>query len=168
MWAVPATVAASVSACEGEAMMEDVPPIVLGETRIARVAPWHRYLNTHARDGRVLLIGDAQVFDLEMPIVYSTCFGKDKWLADHQYYIRIMIFDVAQRTNSTHTRQSDIQQNQIRRIFFKVRDSRFRIRKGFDPVIILKGHSHPVCNRFLIINNVNRIFNHGHILAPWY
>jgi len=39
-----------------------------------RVAPWHRYFNYHATQGRVLLIGDAQVFDLEMPILYATCF----------------------------------------------------------------------------------------------
>lgn len=42
----------------------------------ARVNPWHRYLNQHARDGRVLLVGDAQVFDLEMPVLYNT------WLDD--------------------------------------------------------------------------------------
>lgn len=42
----------------------------------ARVQPWHRYLNRHARDGRVLLVGDAQVFDLEMPVLYNT------WLDD--------------------------------------------------------------------------------------
>jgi hypothetical protein len=35
---------------------------------------WHRYLNRHARDGRVLLVGDAQPFDLEMPVLYNTCF----------------------------------------------------------------------------------------------
>lgn len=42
----------------------------------ARVQPWHRYLNRHARDGRVLLVGDAQAFDLEMPVLYNT------WLDD--------------------------------------------------------------------------------------
>jgi hypothetical protein len=39
-----------------------------------RVDAWHRYLNRHARDGRVLLVGDAQPFDLEMPVLYNTCF----------------------------------------------------------------------------------------------
>jgi len=39
-----------------------------------RVSAWHRYLNLYAGDGRVLLVGDAEVFDLEMPILYSTCF----------------------------------------------------------------------------------------------
>jgi hypothetical protein len=39
-----------------------------------RVSAWHRYFNTHARGGRVLLVGDAEVFDLQMPIFYNTCF----------------------------------------------------------------------------------------------
>ena len=39
-----------------------------------RLDAWHRYFNAHARDGRVLIVGDAQVFDLEVPILYSTCF----------------------------------------------------------------------------------------------
>ncbi len=44
-----------------------------------RVDAWHRYLNEHAADGRVLVVGDAQVFDLEMPILYSTCFDDSKF-----------------------------------------------------------------------------------------
>lgn len=39
-----------------------------------RVDAWHRYFNRHAKDGRVLLVGDAQPFDLEMPVLYNTCF----------------------------------------------------------------------------------------------
>ena len=39
-----------------------------------RVDPWHEYFNTHASDGRVLMVGDAQVFDLEVPVLYGTCF----------------------------------------------------------------------------------------------
>jgi hypothetical protein len=39
-----------------------------------RVDAWHRYLNRHAKHGRVLLVGDAQPFDLEMPVLYNTCF----------------------------------------------------------------------------------------------
>jgi hypothetical protein len=39
-----------------------------------RVGPWHRYLNAHVGRGRVLMVGDAQVFDLEMPVLYNTCF----------------------------------------------------------------------------------------------
>jgi hypothetical protein len=36
--------------------------------------PWHRDLNRRAREGRTLLVGDAQPFDLEMPVLYNTCF----------------------------------------------------------------------------------------------
>lgn len=39
-----------------------------------RVDPYHLYFNAHASDGRVLSVGDAQVFDLEMPVFYNTCF----------------------------------------------------------------------------------------------
>jgi len=48
-----------------------------------RVDAWHRYFNAHARDGRVLVVGDAQVFDLDVPIVYSTCFDDsmfERWV----------------------------------------------------------------------------------------
>jgi hypothetical protein len=41
-----------------------------------RVDAWHRYLNRHAAGGRVLLVGEAEVFDLEVPILYNT------WLDD--------------------------------------------------------------------------------------
>jgi hypothetical protein len=44
-----------------------------------RLDPWHQYFNTHARDGRVLVVGDAQVFDLEVPILYSTCFDDTRF-----------------------------------------------------------------------------------------
>ncbi|MEN6459137.1 MAG: hypothetical protein ABFC63_09415 [Thermoguttaceae bacterium] len=36
--------------------------------------PWHRYFNRHATDGCVLTVGDAAVFDLRPPVIYSTCF----------------------------------------------------------------------------------------------
>ena len=39
-----------------------------------RLDPWHAYLNAHAAGGGVLLVGDAQPFDLDVPVVYSTCF----------------------------------------------------------------------------------------------
>jgi hypothetical protein len=41
----------------------------------SRVSPVHRYLNAAVPDGkRVLLVGDAQPFDLEVPVRYATCF----------------------------------------------------------------------------------------------
>jgi hypothetical protein len=39
-----------------------------------RVDAWHRYFNRHAKQGRLLLVGDAQPFDLELPVLYNTCF----------------------------------------------------------------------------------------------
>lgn len=49
----------------------------LDELRAASVKldPWHAYLNEHAADvQRVLLVGDAQPFDLEVPSLYNTVF----------------------------------------------------------------------------------------------
>lgn len=46
----------------------------LGEIGV-RVSAAHRWLNQHARpDQRVLLVGDAEPFDLEIEAVYNTCF----------------------------------------------------------------------------------------------
>lgn len=43
----------------------------------SRVHPVHRYLNAKAVAGdRVLLVGDAQPFDLELPALYNTCFDE--------------------------------------------------------------------------------------------
>ena len=39
-----------------------------------RVTAWHRYFNREVSQGRLLLVGDAEPFDLEMPVLYSTCF----------------------------------------------------------------------------------------------
>ncbi len=40
-----------------------------------RVSPWHAFLNTHVPfNHKVLVVGDAQVFDLEMPVLYNTVF----------------------------------------------------------------------------------------------
>jgi hypothetical protein len=41
----------------------------------SRVHPAHRYLNDHVRAGHcALLVGDAQPFDVEVPVLYNTCF----------------------------------------------------------------------------------------------
>jgi hypothetical protein len=39
-----------------------------------QVDAWHRYFNSHPQDGRLLLVGDAEPFDLDAPLFYSTCF----------------------------------------------------------------------------------------------
>ena len=42
-----------------------------------RIDPWHLYLNEHADDvSGVLLVGDAQPFDLEVPVTYNTVFDE--------------------------------------------------------------------------------------------
>jgi len=52
--------------------------------QVSRVSPVHRYLNEHAQpDWKVLLVGDAQAFDLEVPTVYNTCFDDcifEQWM----------------------------------------------------------------------------------------
>ena len=40
----------------------------------AWIDPWHEYFNTHLTAGRLLLVGDAAVFDLTVPVLYNTCF----------------------------------------------------------------------------------------------
>ncbi len=40
-----------------------------------RVDPWHLWFNRYVQEGRVLLVGDAQPFDLEVPVFYATCFN---------------------------------------------------------------------------------------------
>jgi hypothetical protein len=51
----------------------------------SRVHPAHRYLNeVAAAEDRVLLVGDAQPFDLEMAVAYDTCFDEclfERWMA---------------------------------------------------------------------------------------
>ena len=49
-------------------------PLEQLRTDPARVDPWHRHFNRHVPQGKLLMVGDAQVFDLEVPIFYSTCF----------------------------------------------------------------------------------------------
>lgn len=42
-----------------------------------RVDPWHLWLNRFPPGGTVALVGEAGVFDLEVPIRYSTCFDEN-------------------------------------------------------------------------------------------
>jgi hypothetical protein len=47
------------------------------EQAVSRVKPVHRWLNRHADEvRRVLLVGDAEPFDLEVPVLYNTCFDE--------------------------------------------------------------------------------------------
>jgi hypothetical protein len=49
-------------------------PLHVLRTAPERLDAWHRYWNTHAAEGVVLLVGEARVFDLEVPVLYNTCF----------------------------------------------------------------------------------------------
>jgi hypothetical protein len=40
----------------------------------AWIDPWHEYFNSRVTQGRLLLVGDAAVFDLNPPVLYNTCF----------------------------------------------------------------------------------------------
>jgi hypothetical protein len=45
------------------------------EQQISRVKAAHRWLNANAKPGEAILcVGDAAVFDLELPVFYNTCF----------------------------------------------------------------------------------------------
>ncbi len=51
-------------------------PLERARTDPLRVNAWHRHFNANPPDGAVLLVGDAAVFDLDVPILYSTCFDQ--------------------------------------------------------------------------------------------
>jgi hypothetical protein len=54
-------------------LRQDIPRNA--ETSRTRMNNGHRWLNLNVPKGmRVLLVGEAQVFDLEVPILYNTCF----------------------------------------------------------------------------------------------
>jgi len=50
--------------------------VPLDRLRVApeRIDPWHGYVNALAGCGRLLLVGDAEPFDLEVPVAYDTVF----------------------------------------------------------------------------------------------
>ena len=53
-------------------------PAVAGEFEASSHAHLHRYLNRHVSPtaGKVLLVGDAEPFDLRVPVLYNTCFDE--------------------------------------------------------------------------------------------
>ncbi len=56
----------------------DAPPEMLREQGVPMRVPAHQYwLNTNLQDSdRILMVGDAQVFDVRVPVSYSTCFDR--------------------------------------------------------------------------------------------
>jgi hypothetical protein len=64
-----------------------------------REDPWHVWLKEHVPPGKkVLLVGDAQPFDLEVPALYSTAFDLspfEKWVREHNVGEILQLFDQA-------------------------------------------------------------------------
>ncbi len=72
----------------------------------SRVHPVHRLLNENAsRIHRVLLVGDAQPFDLEVPVLYNTCFDEN-------------LFERMMKDRSRDERLNELFAQQISHIFF--------------------------------------------------
>ena len=72
----------------------------------SRVSSVHRYLNATVPAGkRVLLVGDAQPFDLEVPALYHTCFDP-------------CIFEGWMRDRSADQRREVLEKHQISHVFF--------------------------------------------------
>jgi hypothetical protein len=87
-----------------EALRRDDPD--LGYEGGRRLHPAHRWLNEHAQPGqRVLLVGDAEPFELKIPAVYNTCFD------DCQF---TRIFQGRSRADRLQT----LQQEKIAFVFF--------------------------------------------------
>ena len=75
-----------------------------------RVHPIIRYLNEHVRPGdRVLLVGEAQVFDLEVPAIYNTCFDD-------------CVFEQRFRNRSLEARRAALKAERITYIFVNWRE----------------------------------------------
>lgn len=75
-----------------------------------RIHHAHRYLNEHIAPGyRALLVGDAQVFDLEVPVLYNTCFDD-------------CIFEQLMRGRSHEEQLAVLREHRISHIFFLWRE----------------------------------------------
>ncbi|MBC8357052.1 MAG: hypothetical protein H8E66_34205 [Planctomycetes bacterium] len=60
-------------------LRQDLPnpndPPELDEVRYSQIHSAHRYLNSAVQPGyRAMLVGEAQVFNIEVPVLYNTCF----------------------------------------------------------------------------------------------
>ncbi len=72
----------------------------------SRVSFVHRFLNRTVPEGkRVLLVGDAQPFDLEVPAVYATCFDPCN-------------FELWMRDRSAEQRRAKLRRQQISHVYF--------------------------------------------------
>jgi hypothetical protein len=85
-------------------------PLAELRTDSERIDPWHVYFNRHASDGRVLLVGEAQVFDLEVPILYNT------WL-DDSIFERLVRDPATGRLREPREIRDRLHDNRITHIF---------------------------------------------------
>ena len=75
-----------------------------------RIHPIIRYLNEHVRAGdRVLVVGEAQVFDLEVPAIYNTCFDD-------------CVFEQRFRDRSAEARRATLAKDRITYVFVNWRE----------------------------------------------
>jgi hypothetical protein len=62
-----------------------LPLAQLRNTAPRWIDPWHKYFNEHAKQGAVLAVGNAAVFDLAPKVYYNTCFDTclfEQWVKD--------------------------------------------------------------------------------------
>ncbi|MCY2988776.1 MAG: hypothetical protein NTY19_13035 [Planctomycetota bacterium] len=87
-----------------EQLRRDEPAKPNGTSRVERV---HRYLNDIVpADATVLLVGDAQPFDLEVPVLYNTCFDD-------------CIFELLMKNRSREERIAALRDRKISHVYVK-------------------------------------------------
>ena len=79
---------------------------VAGELEDSHHAHVHRYLNRHVPSpgGKVLLVGDAEPFDLRVPVLYNTCFDES-------------IFEQLMRDRDAQQRLAVLRKHEITHVF---------------------------------------------------
>ena len=85
--------------------LRDGPPVA-GELEDSHHAHVHRYLNRHVPSpgGKVLLVGDAEPFDLRVPVLYNTCFDES-------------IFEQLMRDRDAQQRLAVLRKHEITHVF---------------------------------------------------
>lgn len=76
------------------------------EAKLLRTHPAHLYLNDHVPAGwAALVVGDAQVFDIEVPVYYHTCWNRSWW-------------DLWMNGKSLAERRATLRQHRVSHVFF--------------------------------------------------
>jgi len=89
----------------GLEQLRDGPPVA-GEFEDTHHGDVHRYLNRHvpSAGGRVLLVGDAEPFDLRVPVLYNTCFDQS-------------VFEQLMRDRDAQQRLAVLRRHEITHVF---------------------------------------------------